>query len=90
MTLDLSKHCIETEIRRLYNRSVSLYLKLGKAEPQLEADIEMLKTALESLDFPSLRSAYRQLAGHSGDCVIELGSRGDGSVAVILDGKEIT
>ncbi len=87
--LDLSKHCIETEIRRLYNRRLSDYIKLKRGDGQLETDIEMLKAALESLDFPKLRSGYRELAGHKGNSAIELAVKGDGRVAIIIDGAEI-
>ena len=88
MKLDLSRHCIETEIRRLYNRNVSLYIKLKKEDPQLETDIELLKAALEELDFPKLRSDYEELAGHQGNSVIKLAVNNEGSVVIVIDGKE--
>jgi len=90
MKLDLSKHCIETEIRRLYNRSVSRYIKLKKIDPQLETDIELLKTALERLDFPNLRSGYGELAGRQGNPVVELTAGDDGKVVVRIDGRDAT
>ena len=90
MKLDLSKHCIETEIRRLYNRSVSRYIKLKKEDPLLEADIELLKAALESLDFPGLRSGYAELAGNQGNSVVELASNTRGGVVVRIDGRDVT
>ena len=89
MKLDLSKHCVETEIRRLYNRFISRYIRLKREDRQLETDIEMLKAALENLDFPKLRSGCRELAGHKGNSAIELAVKGDGRVAIIIDGAEI-
>lgn len=89
MKLDLSRHCIETEIRRLYNRSISLYLKLKKEDPLLEADIELLKAALESLDFPGLRSGYGELACNPGNSVVELVAGANGGVVVRIDGRDI-
>ena len=41
--LDLSKHCIETEIKRLYNRSVSQYFKPDTDKALLEKQIDVLK-----------------------------------------------
>ncbi len=90
MKLDLSRHCIETEIRRLYNRSVSLYFKLKKEDPQLEAEIELLKTALERLDFPRLRSGHGELAGGQGNGVVELAADDDGGVVVRIDERDVT
>ena len=89
MRLDLSKHCIQTEIKRLYNRCVSRYFKLKQDDPQLAADIELLKAALEELDFPRLRSGYKELAGGRGNGVVELAAGVDGGVVVRIDGRAI-
>ena len=62
--LNLTKHCIETETRRLYNRSLAQYFKPNADKKQLEARIEMLQNALECLDFGRLRSVYPELAGN--------------------------
>ena len=90
MKLDLSKHCIQTEIKRLYNQSVSRYFKLKGEDPQLAADIELLKAGLETLDFPGLRSAYPELAGGRGASVVELASGDDGRVVVRIAGRDVT
>ena len=90
MNLDLSRHCIETEIRRLYNRSVSRYIKLKKEDPQLEADVELLKAALEGLDFPGLRSGHGELAGNRGNRVVELAAGDAGKVVIRIDGRDVT
>ena len=87
MKLDLTKHCIETEIQRLYNQSVSRYLKLRRDDRELEADIELLKAALERFDFAALRSGYSELAGEPGDKTIELTADDNGGVVVKIDGR---
>lgn len=89
MKLDLSKHCIQTEIKRLYNRSVSRYFKLEREDPQLAATIELLKAALEGLDFSRLRSDYSELAGGRGDCAVELVAGAKGGVVVRIEGREV-
>ena len=48
----------------------------------------MLKTALENLDFPKLRSDYEELAGHQGNSVIKLAVNDDGRIVIIIDGEE--
>lgn len=62
--LDLSTHCIETEIKRRYNLEISAYFKAGSEEQQrLEPMIDMLRLALEIFDFAKLRTRYPALAG---------------------------
>jgi hypothetical protein len=61
--LDLSTHCIETELKRLHNRFLSLYFKHGGKDIELEEKIQHICLALETLDFPSLRSRFPGLAG---------------------------
>jgi len=60
--LDLSRYCIETALRKLYEQSVSSCLKgtSGRGDTQT---IELTKFALEQLDFNHLRSRFRPLAG---------------------------
>lgn len=63
--LDLSRHCIATEVKRLHNRCLSDYFK-GRGEPAvLEAQIALLGRALEELDLPALRGGHPLLAGGS-------------------------
>lgn len=64
INLDLSRHCIETEIKRLHNRLISAYFKKGGAEQELEDKIEILQKALTSFDFSYLRTAYEDLSGN--------------------------
>ncbi len=41
--LDLSRHCIETEIKKQYNKKISQYFKTDSNKKALEAEIEILK-----------------------------------------------
>ena len=62
--LDLSSHCVETEIKRLHNRSLSSYFKTNGSEKiRLETTIECLHQALTRMDFSRLRTAHPALAG---------------------------
>ena len=63
--LDLSKHCIETEIKKVYNQSVFRYFKAGSDKNQLENQIDILKKAMEQVDFAGLRRVYPELEGHN-------------------------
>ena len=64
--LDLSRHCIQTELKRIHNQSVSRYFKAGPEEKaRLEVLIEAVRRALETADFGRLRADYPALAGGS-------------------------
>jgi len=80
--LDLSRHCIETEIKRLYNRKVGRYFKNDNHKQALENQIETLKNALEQLDFRYLRSRHPMLAG-SNEKNIFLNVDADGNMQII-------
>jgi hypothetical protein len=86
--LDLSKHCVETEIRRRYNRALSDYFKSGADRQALEAKIELLQHALENLDFYFLRSRYPALAGGS-DAEVDLCGEGEVGLAVLINGSAV-
>ncbi len=64
INLNLSRYCIETAIRRRYNHCLSQAFKTRSLDRDLEREINLLKTALESLDFSHLRSTWPELAGH--------------------------
>jgi len=71
--LDLNKHCIETEIKRLHDRAIFQYFEQDKTkqeEQTLENRIELLEQALKKFDFGFLRSSCVTLAGHNNDDVI--------------------
>jgi len=86
--LDLSSHCIETEIKKIYNRFVSEYLKKKSEDTALEQRIETLKTALETLDFGFLRKEFPALAGRHNDEVM-LSSDDTGTIRILINGKKI-
>ncbi len=67
--LDLSAHCVETEIRRQYTIRISRYFKADKPadKTQLETEIALLLEALEHFDFRQLRADHPDLAGGSCD-----------------------
>lgn len=61
LLLNLKNHCIEIELKRIYNSTISSYFKNPSME--LEKQIEILEYLLTHLDFPFLRTKYRVLAG---------------------------
>lgn len=85
--LNLSRHCIETEIKRLYNQSVLKYFKADNKN-HIEKQIEILQHALQTLDFRKLRSSYPELAGHCNDHV-ELSANDHNQITVLINGEKI-
>lgn len=62
--LDLSRHCVRTEILRHYHRRVSLFLRGQCKDLQNEGFVlEVLKWCLEEVDLVGLRSSFPELAG---------------------------
>ncbi len=61
--VNLQRHCIETELKRLHRRCVDRMLKTDTNPPEAEKTLQVLKDALECLDFPYLRAAFPELAG---------------------------
>jgi hypothetical protein len=55
---------VETELKRLYNRSISNYFKGGEDQQPLEKQVEILKSILERSDFARLRRMCPELSGH--------------------------
>jgi hypothetical protein len=86
--LDLSKHCIETELKKIYNQSISEYFKKKASDKRLGRKIEYLKTALTTLDFGRLRKEFPVLAGHHYDEVI-LSFDSKNNVTTLINGKSI-
>ena len=84
--LDLSRHCIETEIRKRYNSALSDYFRKGGEDESLEARIEALESALRQLDFSDLRYRHEKLRGGM-DTDARLTVKDDGSVQIILEGN---
>lgn len=67
--IDVNRHCIETDIRKQYNRLISHYFNSPEDRDGIEKKISLLKHALETLDFRQLRNKYPELAGNTGDKV---------------------
>lgn len=67
--LDLARRCIQTEIKRQYERSLAACLRSPACADALAATVETLRIALETLDFPKLRTAHAALAGGRSDTV---------------------
>jgi ABC-type hemin transport system ATPase subunit len=89
LQLDLSTHCIETELKRQYNKSVSAYFKAGRKEKRLLGQtIEILHQALQTLNFQQLRSQYPALSGGTKQEVIL--SRTNEELVIIIGNKKIT
>jgi len=84
--LNLTRHCIETETKRLYNQSVLKYFKADDKD-HIEKQIEILQNALQTLDFGKLRSTYPELAGHCNDHV-EL-TINNNQIIILINGKNI-
>ncbi len=85
--LNLTRHCIETEIKRLYNQSVLKYFKADN-KGQVEKQIEILQHALQTLDFGNLRSTYSELSGQCDDN-IELAADNHNQIFILINGKKI-
>jgi hypothetical protein len=86
--LDLSRHCVETEIKRRYNRAISDYFRADEQSRRcLARVIDLTQLALESLDFNHLRSEYAPLAGHSDAQVVLV--RDADRLSILIDGRAI-
>ena len=86
--LNLKKHCIETETKRLYNQSVLRYFDSDADRTGLEKRIEILEHALKTLDFSRLRSTYPALSGdHDGEVSYAVDDRG--RAAIVIDGNPV-
>ncbi|MFO7884683.1 MAG: hypothetical protein R6U68_07675 [Desulfobacteraceae bacterium] len=88
LNLDLSRHCLETEIKSRYNKKISNCLKSENIGKSMEKEIEALKTALETFDFSYLRSHYPSLAGGKTDKVC-LAADGCGMPIIEINGKQV-
>jgi hypothetical protein len=59
--LDLSRHCIATEVKRRYEASMRAYWKASQGREVLEQEIEALRVFLEHGDLAGLRSREPRL-----------------------------
>lgn len=86
--LNLSKHCIETEIKRLYTKALSDYFKSKIKNHELEQTLSMVQQALETFDFRMLRSQYPALAGGTTASVF-LGKDHDAQFALTINNETV-
>ena len=86
--LNLKKHCVETELKRLYNRSLSQYFKPGSNQKQIEKILAVIKTVLENSNISNLRSKYPELSGNSEADIVLTTDRQD-QVVILINGLEI-
>ena len=86
--LNLKKHCVETELKRLYNRSLSQYFKPGSNQKQIEKILDVIKTVLENSNISNLRSKYTELSGNSEADILLSTDRQD-QLGILINGLEI-
>ena len=88
LQLDLSRHCVETEIKKRYNQAVSRYFRADSAlRRQIEKTIELSLEALETLDFNYLRSVCPPLAGRTRARIVL--KKEAGELVILVDGARI-
>ncbi len=90
LSLDLSKHCIQTAIKRKYNQLISDYFKLNASEKTeiIESEISLLKEALEKLDFRWLRAENPELCGGGTEKII-IAAGTDSSLTISINGRMV-
>ncbi len=86
--VDLRNHCIETAIKRSYNRMLSKCLRSREGDLKSEAELALLQSALDQLDFSSLRTAHKALAGKTGARIVLTGN-GQHPPGIAIDGLPI-
>ena len=86
--LNLKKHCVETELKRLYNLCLSQYFKPGSNQKQIEKMLDVIKTVLENSSISNLRSKYPELSGNSEADIVLTTDRQD-QVIILINGLEI-
>lgn len=87
--LDLSKHCIQTEIKKLYSRSIGTCFRESVNPEEMEDRIEMLREALEGFDFAGLRTKHRELCGGDSTSRICLIKDPDGRILISINGNAV-
>lgn len=86
--LDVSRHCIASEVKRLHNRRISDYFKGRGDKESLETQIALLTRALEELDLPALRGKDARLAGGEAVDVVLKGVEGK-PLAITVSGEPV-
>jgi len=64
IALNLATHCIETEIRRLFQKAMADYFRADQTRRKaLEPRLALLEESFKTFDFGVLRSRCPELAG---------------------------
>jgi len=90
--LVLKHHCIQTAVKKAYERLLRACLKHPPGDDAfkaMEADIERLKFFLETCDFPHMRSQYPELSGREEVSVTLELKEGKGDMVLICGGRRI-
>ena len=87
--LDVSKHCVLSAAKRAYSQAVNQALRGSDISPEMEARIEVLKTALKNMDLAGLRGKYQELAGGS-IADVRLQKDEHGRISLLLQGHKLT
>ncbi len=76
--LNLKRHCIESEIKRIYEKLILSFFRTKefKEKTDIEKQIAFFERLLKDLDFGYLRSSYPPLSGGY-----------DGPVKLVYDGR---
>ena len=88
--LNLSKHCIETELKRLYNQAFNSLIHAAEPDPGLERRFQNLVTVLETLDFQKLRGKHPELAGFKAGTTVKLVVNGENDIFMRIGGETIS
>lgn len=88
--LNLSRHCVETEMKRQYNKAISEYFKKkpDNDKQALETEIDLLQQGLETFDFNRLRGEYPELRGEV-EADVELSATEDQKPKILINEKAI-
>ncbi|MDI6797775.1 MAG: hypothetical protein QMD09_12560 [Desulfatibacillaceae bacterium] len=89
--LNLSRHCIETQAKKVYEQELGRYFKAGpENRPLLEERIGLLKNFLEKVDFGDLRSRHPALSGGSQQTAALVADSGKSGFLVKVAGLDFT
>lgn len=88
--LSMTQHCIETEIKKRYNKAIFEYFKEGSREEKayLEKSIDAFQNALETFNFGHLRNLYPDLRGNS-DASVTLYRDQYNRLRITINGEDI-
>ena len=86
--LDLTNHCIQTEVKRRHEAAISRYFKGRGNREAIEAELVLLEKALAAFDFTLLRSRWPVMSGGD-DRPVFLVDDDSGRPCLQFDGRSI-